>query len=149
LGAKNQAAATFGGSIYLAHGLVALTYTTLFNDSTNLSLDPFLRVWTTTILALVFGFLLLISALLVGSETEFRRIVGGGVGVLVAIIGAINAIILFTTSVGVIGTAAELPQIAASGELLFLLTVGLLVVGFPLGMVGSFQVMHESKASEV
>lgn len=149
LGARNQAAATFGGSIYVAHGLVALTYATLFNNSTNLALDPFLRIWAATLLSLVFGFLLLATALLVGSETDFRRIVGGGMGVIVTIVGAVNALVLLTTTVGIIGTSPEIPQVAAAGELLFLLTIVLLVVGFPLGMVGSFQVMNEPKGPEV
>jgi hypothetical protein len=143
LGVGNQAAATFGGSVYIAHGMVALSFSILFNNTNSLALDPFLRLWAGTLLSLVFGFLLLAAALLVGSDIDFRRIIGGAMGTLCALIGAINALALLTTSVGVTSTGVAGPQVGVAGEVLFLTTLAVLLAGFPLGMIGSLQVLHE------
>ena len=134
--------------MYVAHGMTALTFSTLFNNATSLTLDPYLRLWGGTSLALVFGFLLLCAALLVGSDTEFRRILGGGLGALTSIIGAVNALVLLTNSVGISSSNVTQPQIVVAGQLFYISTVALLLVAFPLAMVGSFQVIREGKHEE-
>ena len=150
LGGLNRAAATYGGSIYLAYGLIALTSTSLINSATSLSLDPFLRLWAETILAILFGFLLLASGLLVGSDSDAKRIGGGLLGVLSSIIGAINVLVLLTTTLG-LSQFGAFNSAFGTGEFVYVIlilivaAIATLLAGLPLGMVGSFQQLQEKE----
>jgi len=146
---RNQAAVTFGGSVYLAHALLSLATISLLSDAVNLSTTEFLQLWTSTILAFVFGFFLLLAGLLIGSDSDLRQIAGGIVGFLSAIIGAVNAVVLLNNVEG-IGSSTNLVNTIGSSaqlQLFFLLlipaTFVALFVGFPIGMVGSFQNVKE------
>lgn len=152
MGSQNQAAATFGAGTFLAFALVSLMSTSFVNQAVSLSLDPFLRLWAETVLAVVFAFVLLIAAFLIGSKTGMGSIVGGVLGTLVSIIGAINSIFLLSLTVGVLSSGggasnflvpSASAQLTLASELLFFMAIVVLVVGMPLVLVGSFQHMRE------
>ena len=150
MGSQNQAAATFGAGLFLALGLVGLMSTSFINQATTLSLDPFLQLWTETILEIVFAFVLIIAAFLVGSKVGMGSVIGGVLGTLVSIVGAIDSLLLLSLTYGIvypssgyIESLSLTPQLIMSVELLFLITIAVLVVGLPLVLVGSFQHLRE------
>jgi hypothetical protein len=116
-------------------------------------------LWAETILAVVFGFVLLIAGFLIGSTTGMGSIAGGVLGAIASILGVINALLLLTLTEGIIsqgiisqggilGGVSD-SQIAISFELLFVMTIVVLVVGMPLVLVGSFRHMRESSGEGV
>src|SRR5271157_6348344 len=130
MGSWNQAAATFGAGIYLALGLVGLMSTTFVNQATTLGLDPFLRLWAETILALVFGFVLVIASFLIGARTGMGSVIGGVLGALGSVFGAANALFLLSLTAGIMPSGLEGPgiQLTLSFDLLYSLTLLVLAV---------------------
>jgi len=145
MGSWNQAAATFGAGIYLSLGLVGLMSTTFVNQATTLGLDPFLRLWTETILALVFAFVLIIASFLIGARTGMGSVIGGVLGALASIFGAINAIFLLSLTAGILPSSfggLDI-QLSLAYSLLSFATLLVLAVGLPICLVGSFQHLQE------
>jgi hypothetical protein len=150
LAITNRALATFGGSVYLAFGILALMTTSLISGATTLTTSQFLQLWAETILALIFGFLLIVAGVLVGSSGYTRRLVGGAVGVLAALVGAINIPVLLNFTIGLTsgGTFLYGGNTTQISDALVMMIIGALVallVGLPLGMVGSFQDISEGR----
>ena len=150
LGITNRALATYGGSIYVAFGILALMMTSLISGATTLTTSQFLQLWAETILALIFGFLLIIAGVLVGSSGYTRRLAGGALGVLAALVGAINIPVLLNFTIGLTygGSLLFESNTAQLSDALVMMIIGALValmVGFPMGMVGSFQDLSEKQ----
>jgi hypothetical protein len=124
--------------------------TSFVNQATSLGLDTFLRLWAETILAIVFAFALLVAAFLIGSKEGMGSIVGGVMGTLAAILGAINSLFLVSLTFGIVSGSVNFglsAQLGISTELLLLVTIVVLVVGMPLVLVGSFQHLRDRSES--
>jgi hypothetical protein len=153
VGERNRAYAAYGGSVYVAYGILAIALATLIGNAVNLTTNQFLSLWGETIVMLILGLCLLISALLVGSSSDFRRIAGGMIGVISALIGAILAPALINTTTGLISqvgvsgflSSGGSAQLTAAYGMLFVSSFVVMLVGFPLGMIGSFQFTQEKE----
>jgi len=154
MGLRSKTAAVFGGSVFLAEGLLALQTVALLSNAASLTTTQFLQLWGSIILDFTFGLLLIVAGFLIESNSNLRRIAGGVVGSLSALIGAMNALILLNNITGfgsssnfgsIIGNSA---QLSLSFELLIPATLVTLFVGFPIGMVGSFQGLTEDGKAE-
>jgi len=152
MGERNKAYATYGGAVFVSFGLLAIGLSTLIGNAINLTTDQFLALWGETIVILILGLVILISALLVGSSSDFRRIAGGMIGVVAALIGAILTPALVNNTTGLIsqvGVSGVILQGGGSAQLtiaywmLFISSFVVMLVGFPLSMIGSFQVIQE------
>jgi hypothetical protein len=115
-------------SIYLSLGFVALgslaTLTSVAYANSNVTIAE----WTESLLAVAVGFGLLVTGWLVGSRSQRLMRLGGMLGILLAIGGALNGLAL-----------AAISNSYGSG-LTYLVPVGswfVLFVGFPLAMAGS------------
>jgi len=146
VGSSNQAVVTYGAGIYLALGFIGLMCTTFLNQITTLGLDTFLDLWAETILALVFAFVLLVSSFLIGSKTGTGSIMGGVLGTLCCVLGAIDALFLLSLTSGLIASlfpSNQLGQLDLSYLLLIITTLAVVLVGMPLVLVGSFQHLQD------
>ena len=144
MGGTNGAAAALGGSIYIALGMIAIESSTLLGNLRPLTTDVFLQLWAETVLMAVLGLSLLIAAFLGESENDFRQIVGMPLGVLASMFGAIVALVLLNTAVG-LTSAYSLANAQLSVAQVFLVvgTFVTVLVGFPLGIVGSLRLFHK------
>lgn len=120
--------AVLGCSIFLSLGFIALgSLATITSVSYSDSTVTFAQ-WAETFAAIAVGFGLLATGWLVGSENRSRTRLGGVIGILVAIVGALNALALSAVSSSF---GSNLSIYVPFGSIL------VLFIGFPLAMAGS------------
>jgi hypothetical protein len=156
MGSPNQAYATYGGAVYLSFGLLSVAMSSLLGNATTLSTSQFLTLWGEASVMLVLGLLLMITGPMAGSGSDLRRVVGGAVGAISALIGALlaPAIINYTTGImSQVGVGSRflsdtgLGQLSVAFWMVLITAFVVMLVGFPLGMVGSFQVLQDNERS--
>jgi len=154
VGLRSGTFATIGGSIFVAFGILSLAMTSLVSSAVSLSTNQFLELWGGTILALAFGFLIIIAGALIGSSSSSRRLAGGALGTISSLIGGFNVPVYLTNTIGVGSTSGVNVSAGGGAQLstfLLMLIIGALVTlfaGFPLSMVGSFPVSDRSEGVE-
>jgi hypothetical protein len=158
MGARNRAFATYGGALYVSYGLLAVGMSSLLGNATDLTTNQFLTLWGEASVMLILGLMLMISGLMVGSASDFRRIAGGAVGALSAMVGVILAPVVINYDTGILSQVEGLPGVLSSAgsaqlsilyEMLFITSLATMLVAFPLGMVGSFQVLQEKETGSM
>jgi hypothetical protein len=118
----------FGCSIYLSLSFISLgSLATLTSVAYSNATVP-VAEWGETLAAVAIGFGLLVTGWLVGSENRRKMKLGGILGMLVAIAGALNSLALAAIS-NSYGSALT--------SLVFVGSFFVLFVGFPLAMAGS------------
>jgi hypothetical protein len=126
-----------------ALGFVALV-TSNYLNSVQLDTGTFLRLWSATLLVLILGFVIILGGFLMASTGRMKKVVGGILGVLASFAAAFVTLILITTTVGInsynIGSSA---QLSLASEILFVGSILVLFVGFPLGMFGTVSAIAE------
>lgn len=135
----------------MAQGLVALVSTSLLSEAITLSTSQFLALWAETIFVIVIGFLIVVSAVLIGSNDDFNVMVGEAVGAVSSLVGAILILVLLNTNIGLTYTQVTnplnySPQLATFNEFLLLGSIITLFLGLPLALVGSLR-HFESKTA--
>lgn len=145
LKAKFQfAAVCYSAAIFIAFGFVALSLASNMNAVLSGNTNLYLRVWGESITALAFGLILILAAFLVSSSDSTTLLVGGAAGLISSVIGTLAAIDLLGTLVTRNGSSYT--QAGSFFEsILIVCFLAVLLVGLPLGMVGSIGSMKTSQ----
>ena len=151
---SRQAAVVYGASVFLAYGFIAIVLGSLLSASISQTVGLYTRYWGECILAILMGFFLILTWVLMSSRNTTRAQMGGTVGVLASIIGALDSLVLLDTATGINYSPYFYTSQLYSGfpALVFdMLTIGTMIVlfvGFPLGMAGSFGALAQQEGDE-
>jgi hypothetical protein len=147
-------AVIYGASVFLAYGFIAIFLGSLLSASISQTFDLYVRFWGESILAILMGFFLILAGWLIGSRNTASVRIGGLVGTLASIIGTFDSLVLLNTATSISYSpvynanliVSDLPSLVF--VMLFIGTMILLFVGFPLGMVGSFGALTREEGEE-
>lgn len=144
---RDAAFTVLGGSVTAAYGFTALVTSTYLNSS-QLPTGTFLALWTSTILVLALGFVVIVSGYLMAASGRLKRIAGGVMGVLAAFSVAFVDLILVTTTFGINPSLSSSSQYVLASELLFVGSIIALFLGFPLSMFGTVSAITERNSKD-
>jgi hypothetical protein len=137
----------FCGAIYLVFGFVALNLASNLNSKLNSQTNLYWRIWDESIAMEVLGLALFLAAFLVSYPKPTRLAAGGLLGAVSSVLGALLAIDLLSAVVQYSAWEQSL-QAGFFQDMLTACLVGILLVGFPLGMVGSLGGIRNSRGED-
>lgn len=123
-------------AIFMVFGFVALTVASNMNSVLNGNTNLYLRVWGESMMMVVLSIALFFVAFLVSSSKVDRLTVGGILGVGFSVIGAIVAMDLLNV-IAAYDASLSIGPGQFFEAMLVVCFVAVLLVGFPLGMIGS------------
>ncbi|MGD0477753.1 MAG: hypothetical protein ABSB29_06280 [Nitrososphaerales archaeon] len=133
-------------AIFMTFGFVAITVAMSYSSALNGNTNLYLTIWGDSVIMIVLGLALILAAFLVSSSKASRLAVGGILGVGFSVLGTLVAIDLVDTLVGFQGW-----PYAATGsffeDVLTVCLLAVLLVGFPLGLMGSLGGIRNSQAA--
>lgn len=143
----------YGAAIFMVFGFIALTVASNMSNVLNGNTNLYIRVWGESMMMVVMGLALISAAFLVSSSKVDRIAVGGIIGVGFSVVGTVVAIDLLDV---LLGYQEYMTTNAGSffEGMLIVCFVAVVLVGFPMGMVGSLggiwnsQAVPESATSE-
>lgn len=132
-------------AVFLTFGFIAVIVAGNMSNALNNDMNLYLTVWGGSIVMIVLSLVMIGAAFLVSSSKVSRLELGGFIGVMGSIIGLFIAVDLASAIFGV--QAQRFTTIGLTFEnILMVCFVAVLLVGFPLGMIGSLGGIRNSEA---
>ena len=135
----------YSGAVFMVFGFIVLTVASNLSSMLNGNTNLYLRVWGESIVMTVLGLVLFLAAFLVSYPKEIWLAVGGFLGAVSSVVGTLVAIDLLSVVVQYQGYAQTSQETFFEG-ILEVCFVAVLLVGFPLGMIGSLGGLRNSQA---
>ena len=145
---RDSAFTVMGGSISLALGFTALAASN-YLSSNQLDTGTFLRLWASTLIVPILGFVVILAGYMMASQRRTRRVAGGILGVIASVMNAFVVLALIAVTFGIGSGFSQPAQESVVLEILIIGSIVALFVGFPISMFGTVPAIVDRETESI